>query len=171
MVAADVGAGEGEWTEALARAVGPQGHVFSTEIETGMVDDLRARMERQGLANVTAVLGNQVESGLPPACCDGILLRMVYHHFENPSAMRISLRRALRRNGYLAIVDINPQKDWRRLEDVPERGGHGIAPGELILEMASDGFELVDHHDQWNGDEDRYCVVFQPRIDDDHSSN
>ena len=125
------------------------------------MSELTSEMERRDLSNVTTVLGDQAGAGLPEACCDAILLRMVYHHFEDPFAMRRSLRDALKPTGLLAIVDINPQRHWRRLEGVPERGGHGIEPEDLVAEMLSDGFELVSLHDDWNGDNERYCAVFR----------
>ena len=160
-VVADVGAGDGKWTEALAEVVGPEGHVFSTEVESDLVDDLARRLERKNIENATAVLGSQSESGLPAACCDAVLLRMVYHHFQQPRVMRASLRRAIVPGGLVAIIDIQPQHNWRQLEGVPERGGHGIELNDLVDEMTDDGFELVTRHDNWNDDEDRYCAVFR----------
>ena len=161
MVAADVGAGEGQWTEVLARAVGPSGWIFATEVEQKLVDDLAARFEKSGHLNVTTVLGDQTTSGLTRECCNAILLRMVYHHFKEPTEMRRSLHEALKPDGLIAVVDIHPQKHWRQLEGVPERGGHGIEPEVLIREMRSEGFRLVSRHDDWNGDADRFCVLFR----------
>jgi hypothetical protein len=86
---------------------------------------------------------------------------MVYHHFVDPAAMRASLWRALRPGGLIAVIDISPQRSWRDLPDVPDRGGHGIQPGDLVREMTSQGFEVVLREDDWNGDSDRYCVVFR----------
>jgi hypothetical protein len=75
--------------------------------------------------------------------------------------MRADLRRALRPGGRLVIIDITPQKHWRKLEGVPERGGHGISPESLIRDLTGAGFELVARHEDWDGDEDRYCLVFR----------
>ncbi len=161
MSVADVGAGDGEWSEPLARRVGEAGHLFATEVKEDLVAEIRERLEKAGLANFTVVEGDQESSGLRDACCDAILLRMVYHHFERPESMRSDLWRALRPGGRIAIVDIVPQKHWRELEEVPDRGGHGIPAEDLVAEMAGDGFELVERHDRWNGDEDRYCLVFR----------
>ena len=160
-IVADVGAGDGRWTEALSAVVGSSGRVYSTEVEQEMVDDLEQRLQRRDIDNAAVVLGSQEHSGLPDGCCHAILLRMVYHHFEQPRAMRASLHRALLPDGLVAIVDIVPQRNWRRLDDVPERGGHGIRPEDLVSEMTVDGFELVSRHDSWNGDDDRYCAVFR----------
>src|SRR5688500_1508780 len=72
-VVADVGAGKGGLTFALAEEVGPKGHVFSTDIEPVRLRALREAAASRG--NVTVVEGQASETGLPPNCCDAIVLR------------------------------------------------------------------------------------------------
>lgn len=161
MVVADVGAGDGEWSEGIARRVAPGGKVYATEVDEEELEKIQERMEEAGLDTVTVVRGDQEDTGLPPGCCDAALLRMVYHHFADPPRMRASLRRALRSGGRVAVIDILPQEHWRKLPYVPERGGHGIRPEDLTAEMAADGFEVVARYDEWNGDPERYCILFR----------
>lgn len=161
MSVADVGAGDGDFVPGLARHVGETGTVYATEVDEDLVAEIRERVESGGLANVVAILGDQETIGLPDGCCDGILLRLVYHHFTKPAAMRAELRRALRPDGLMAVIDIVPQTHWRELPGVPDRGGHGIPVADLVSELESDGFALVERFDDWNGDEDRFCVVFR----------
>jgi len=158
---ADVGAGNGEWAERIGREVGETGHVYATEVDRDHLQSVETRLKEAGLKNVSTILGTQQDTGLPPECCDAILLRMVYHHFTNPARMRASLRSALRRGASLVVIDTEPQKNWRHLEGVPDRGGHGIKEDTLLREMTGDGFEVVERHDDWAGDGDRYCVVFR----------
>ena len=158
---ADVGAGDGDFAVNLAEYVGDEGQVWATEVKHDDVEELERRIRDTSRDNLTVVLGDQFETGLPENCCDAILLRMVYHHFTEPAKMRASLRRALRPDGLIAIIDITPQSAWRDLPEVPDRGGHGIPLGDLIREMTAEGFEVVQRHDDWNGDNDRYCVVFR----------
>jgi SAM-dependent methyltransferase len=160
---ADVGAGNGPWVPALSHWVGREGHVFATEVKEDLVDKIRGRAQEEGLANVTVLLGNDQDMGLPPACCDAVLLRLVYHHFTDPAAMRASLRRALRSGGRVAVIDIEPQKSWSTLEGVPDRGGHGIPMEDLIREMSGEGFSVESRHTDWNGDPERFCVIFKKR--------
>jgi ubiquinone/menaquinone biosynthesis C-methylase UbiE len=161
MHVADVGAGEGEWVEPLAEEVGAAGHVYATEIDPDDVADIEGWARREGRGNVTAILGTATDTGLPDGCCDAVLLRMVYHHFTDPAPMRASLRRALRPGARLAVIDLSPRSDWGELPGVPERGGHGIAEEDLVAEMTSGGFEVVDRYDEWAGNRNRYCVVFR----------
>ncbi|MEM7353639.1 MAG: class I SAM-dependent methyltransferase [Acidobacteriota bacterium] len=161
MRVADVGAGDGEWSEELALRVGASGHVYATEVDEDDLEDIRQRFGDAGLENVTSILGDAEDTGLPEDCCDAILLRLVYHHFTDPVPMRASLRQALRQGGVIAVIDIEPQEDWRELPGVPDRGGHGIRPADLVEEMTADGFDLVARFDEWGSEDDHYCVVFQ----------
>ena len=158
---ADVGAGDGRWAVALAAAVGTDGEVWATEVDADEIAKIERRVESEGLENVRVVLGDDLDTGLPAGCCDAILLRMVYHHFTRPEPMRASLRRALAPGGRLAVIDIVPQTDWRDLPGVPDRGGHGLTREALEAELTADGFEVFERYDAWNGDEERYCVVFR----------
>ena len=158
---ADVGAGDGEWTEVLSARVGSSGRVYATEVDEEDVEDLRERFEDAGLENVVTLLGDQTTMGLPENCCDGILLRLVYHHFTDPPKMREELRRALRPGGRLVVVEIVTQHGWEELEGVPDRGGHGIEPEDLLEEMLGDGWRLVERHDDWGVEEDHYGAVFR----------
>jgi SAM-dependent methyltransferase len=160
MQVADVGAGDGEFTVELARIVGTSGQVYATEVDADDVDELQTRFDEKSLSNVTTILGDQQGSGLPEGCCDAILLRLVYHHFQNPAAMLSNLGEALRGDGVVVVIEITPQRNWGQLPGVPDRGGHGIATDDLIKEMAAEGWEIVERPD-WDGEEeDHYCVVF-----------
>lgn len=160
-VVADVGAGEGEWAVGLAAAVGSAGRVWATEVDEEALAAMRRRVADAGLSNVAVVAGTQSATGLPERCCDAILLRMVYHHFTEPEAMRRDLLRALRPGGLLLVVDIVPQEHWSALPGTPERGGHGIVRSDLLAEMTAAGFEVVSVHDAWNDDPERYGVLLR----------
>jgi tRNA A58 N-methylase Trm61 len=161
MVVADVGAGSGKYTVGLAREVGDQGRVYATEIEERHLASIRERMSGEKVDNVTTVLGDQATLGLPDGCCDRVLLRLVYHHFSDPAAMRASLWRSMKPGALIAVVDVPPQKDWSALTGVPERGGHGIELQDLVREMRSSGFELVHEQHDWPGETDGYALVFR----------
>ena len=136
-VVADVGAGKGELTFALAKEVK---QVFSTEIDP---DRLR-RLREAKVANVTVVEARGSETGLPPDCCDAIVLRRVYHHLAEPKEMNASLLRALRPGGALAVIDFPPPFFLGR-------GAFGVPAKNVIDEVTGSGFELVRVADDWPG--------------------
>ena len=161
MTVADVGAGDGKYSVVLARGVGAAGRVYATEVDAAEIDKIASRMEGEGLRNVKTIVGSQDDTGLPVGCCDAILLRLVYHHFTDAAAMRRSLWNALKPGGRLVVIDVPPQKGWRHLDGVPERGGHGISMGELTSDMSRSGFELVSRRYDWPAEDDAYLVVFR----------
>lgn len=150
MVVADVGAGAGEWTLDLARRVGDQGHVFSTELDQRQLRRIRDSVEDAGLENVTVIAGEESDTGLEEDCCDAILLRNVYHHFSDPEGMTRSLLASLRPRGLIAIVEF-PRRSVR--------DEHGISTEDLIQEVTAAGFELVREIEDWPGSD--YCVLFR----------
>jgi len=157
MVVADVGAGKGQLTLALDSAVGPAGHVFSSEIDPARLQALREMVAGARLSNVTVVEAKTSESGLPADCCDAIVLRRVYHHLTAPAAINASLLRALRPGGLLAVIDIPP------LLFFPARSSLGVAPQVVINEVTASGFEMRQLHTDWpgRGPLESYCVLFR----------
>jgi ubiquinone/menaquinone biosynthesis C-methylase UbiE len=145
MTVADVGAGRGQLTLALAEAVGPAGHVVSSEIDPTRLQSLREAVDRAKLANVTVVEGKISESGLPAGCCDAIVLRRVYHHLTDPAAINASLLRSLRPGGLLVVIDIPPPFFF------PARSTFGVAPHIVLDEVKASGFELLQMHADWPG--------------------
>jgi predicted methyltransferase len=162
MTVADVGAGRGEWSVELAKAVGPEGQVFATEIDAGRLDGIERAVRRAGLANVRVLKAQAGETGLPGACCDAILLRHVYHHLTEPDATLASLRAALRPGGLMAIIDFEPWGWSSSPADVPSnRRGHGMPIGLLEEEVERGGFEVVQSRPGWSG-RDYLVVVRRP---------
>ncbi|HSA66690.1 MAG TPA: methyltransferase domain-containing protein [Methyloceanibacter sp.] len=155
-VVADVGAGKGELTFALAREVRSNGHVFSTEIDPGRLWRLREAVVAAKLDNVTVVEAYSSETGLPPNCCDAIVLRRVYHHLTDPSGINASLLRSLRPGGVLAVIDFPPPFFL-------SRGQLGVPAKIVVSELRSSGFELLRQIDDWpgRGPLESYCVVFR----------
>jgi ubiquinone/menaquinone biosynthesis C-methylase UbiE len=155
-VVADVGAGKGELTFALAKEVGSNGRVFSTEIDPGRLRRLREAVVAAKLDNVTVVEAHGSETGLPLSCCDAIVLRRVYHHLSDPSGINASLLRALRPGGVLAVIDFPPPFFL-------SRGQFGVPANTVISEVVGSGFQLLGRIDDWpgRGPLESYCVVFR----------
>jgi ubiquinone/menaquinone biosynthesis C-methylase UbiE len=156
---ADIGAGDGEMTLLAAERVGPTGRVYSTEIDAQKLEKLEKLSGEH--PNITAVRAAADAANLPAECCDSIIIRRVYHHFPNPSAMAASLLRSLKPGGLLAVIDFPPRSGLPEVKEaVPKnRGGHGVAQKIVMDELTAAGFELVSHSEDWP--EEDYCVVFR----------
>jgi ubiquinone/menaquinone biosynthesis C-methylase UbiE len=83
---AEIGAGHGQLTLAVDKRVGK---IYSTELDDKLVTNLQQLAETE--KNLVPVKAAETETNLPPACCDSIFMRMVYHHFTKPAEMDVSL--------------------------------------------------------------------------------
>lgn len=156
MVVADVGAGKGELTFALAGEVGPGGYVFSSEIDPARLVRLRETVVRGRLGHVAIVEARSDDTGLPPDCCDAIVLRRVYHHLTDPARTNASLLQSLRPGGLLAVIDLPPPFSGHR-------GSLGISAQVVVDEVTRSGFELLQLIDDWpgRGPFASYCAIFR----------
>jgi ubiquinone/menaquinone biosynthesis C-methylase UbiE len=139
---ADIGAGGGELSVLLAKQVGPEGRVYATEMETDRMDRIRRRAKESGLENVTVLEAHATRTNLPEACCDAIVIRNVYHHFDDPAPMNKSLFESLKPGGRLAIIDFSPRRG--RTASSPsnrDQDSHGVDAETVIKEVTAAGFE------------------------------
>jgi ubiquinone/menaquinone biosynthesis C-methylase UbiE len=156
MTIADVGAGRGELSSALAAEVGSSGKLFATDLDRGRVEALREKFAGEKLTNVVVVEAGASDTRLPAGCCDAIVLRRVYHHLSEPASTNASLLRSLRPGGVLAVIDFPPPFFLGR-------GEYGVPPQVLISEVTGSGFELLRQIDDWpgRGPLGSYCVLFR----------
>jgi ubiquinone/menaquinone biosynthesis C-methylase UbiE len=143
---AELGAGAGQRALAIARHVGPSGRVYTTELGEENLRKLRTAVEGGGVTNVTVVEARVDETNLPEQCCDAIYMEDVYHHFENPTAMNLSIFRSIKPGGRVAVVDFPPPPDKgeaARPEDRDQNGHHGVTPETVRAELEKAGFEWI----------------------------
>ena len=149
MRVADVGAGSGYYTVRVSPVVGPGGRVIAQDITPRYLERLRARVRREGRANVTLALGEPHDPRLPRASADLVLLVHMYHEVEQPYAFLHNLRPALREGGRVAVVDLDRATNR-----------HGTPPSLLRCEMEATGYRQSAFHDL--GPESGYLAVFTP---------
>lgn len=151
---ADLGAGDGRFAIALAREVGPAGHVYATEIDDQRLTEIRQAAAAAGVSNITVIRGAVSSTNLPQACCDALFSRVVYHHLTDPAAINADVFRALRPGGRLVIIDFEPGgiMDWiGRPETADRHGGHGAPKETVVQEVRAAGFQLIRGPESWRG--------------------
>lgn len=143
-VVAEIGAGNGALTIAIARHVGTDGRVYTNELGDSRLRSLREAVDKSGVANVQVVEGRDAEGNLPDNCCDAIFMRNVYHHFGDTARMNASLFRALRPGARIAIIDFPPRGDAATAPpgQRSERA-HGVDPETVAGELKAAGFEVL----------------------------
>ena len=103
-VVADIGAGTGYFTFKIAPLV-PEGKVLAVDIQPEMLDQIRARMTVDSLANVEPILGTVDNPNLPADSVDVALIVASYHQFSHPHEMMQNIVAALKPGGRLVLVE------------------------------------------------------------------
>jgi ubiquinone/menaquinone biosynthesis C-methylase UbiE len=106
MKVGEVGAGSGYLSRYVAEKVGVEGHAFANELEPKMVEYMRARAQKEGLKNFTAVQGTVTSTGFDAATLDAVAAVYALSFFDQPEAMMKSISDSLKPGGLLLVVDI-----------------------------------------------------------------
>jgi ubiquinone/menaquinone biosynthesis C-methylase UbiE len=141
-VVADIGAGSGYYTLLLSAAVGPTGRVYATDIQPEMLALIRKKLDAARISNVELVLGSATESRLPDAAIDLALMVDVYHELAQPQAFLQTLKRALKPDGRLVLIEFRKENP-----DVPIREEHKMSVREARMELEAEGYrwdEVID---------------------------
>jgi cyclopropane fatty-acyl-phospholipid synthase-like methyltransferase len=107
---ADIGAGAGWFTIKLARRVGPNGIVYSTDVQRPMLEAIKRRVGREGLQNVQTRLGTDTTPNLPAASIDAVLVVDVYDAVgvDDRVPFLRNVATALKPGGRIGIVNYKP---------------------------------------------------------------
>jgi FkbM family methyltransferase len=135
---ADIGAGSGYMTVKLARKVGPEGRVYAVDIQPGMLELVKKRIDKARLDNVTVVLGAVDDPRLPEQALDLALMVDVYHELSQPQVMLRRLRDAIKPDGRLVLVEYRGEDP-----DVPIRPEHKMTVAVARLEVEAEGYTLT----------------------------
>jgi cyclopropane fatty-acyl-phospholipid synthase-like methyltransferase len=132
---ADIGAGTGYFTVRIAH-MHPDARVYAVDIEADMVQYLKARAQREQLANVRVVLAQPEDARLPEKV-DRVLVVDTYHHIDHRETYFRKLRASLRAGGEVAIVDFTADSPMG--PPVADR----VTADQVTSEMQRAGYRLV----------------------------
>ncbi|MGQ9564331.1 MAG: class I SAM-dependent methyltransferase [Thermogutta sp.] len=133
----DLGAGDGWWTEHLARKVGTAGTVHAAEVSPDLVTRLENRFA--DTPQVKPYLCPQDKPGLPQNSVDLVFLSAVYHHLNKETRVEYwrELANVVRPTGRVAILETYPA--------IATRGkDHGTQLSKLIEEAEQGGWVAVE---------------------------
>jgi arsenite methyltransferase len=137
----DLGSGGGYFTFRLAKAVGSSGKVYAVDIDRDMTDLVAKQAKKEPAENVEVILGKPDDPLLPEDGVDLIFTVDTYHHFENRVNYFAKLRKVLRPNGRIAIIDFDRRAWFEGL-------WRHYTPSEFIKrEMEAAGFSLQREFD------------------------
>ncbi len=123
----------GGWRESL----GPAGKVLAEDIQPQMLRMLDANMKAQKVTNVQSILGTEKDPRLPAGQVDLVLMVDVYHEFSDPVAMMQAIKRSLKPDGRVVLVEFRKEDD-----SVPIRPEHKMTTQQVRAELEPLGFKF-----------------------------
>lgn len=108
----EIGVGTGFWALPIAKRY-PDCRVTGFDVSDEMLAIFRKNAEAKKLANVEWGGCAESETGLPAGSTDAVLVANVYHELAEPEKMLAEIRRILRPDGTLVVVD------WKQ-EETPK---------------------------------------------------
>ena len=136
---ADIGAGAGWFTIRLARRVGPNGVVYSQDVQREMLEAIRRRVEPRRTAERADPPGRGKRPQPAGDGLDAIVVVDAYQEVEDRVTFLKNLARALKPNGLIGVVN------WK-----PGRGGPGppenvrVDKASVIADVRAAGLRIVD---------------------------
>jgi ubiquinone/menaquinone biosynthesis C-methylase UbiE len=148
---ADIGAGSGWFTVRAAKRVTGSGLVYAVDINKESIEYIDRRAEKEHLANIKTVLGNEDNPLLPADQIDAVLMLKTYHEIGKPVTLLRNLRAALRPGARVGIIDRNGNGE-----------NHGVSRAVVLKEAAQAGYEVVGQYD-FVKDDMNYFLVLAPK--------
>ncbi len=135
-IIADIGAGSGYHTFKIA-SLTKNGLVYAVDIQPEMLMAIEKTKESGKIKNIETILGTEKSILLPSNSVDKILMVDVYHEFNYPAEIIISIKKALKPNGELFLIEYRSEDS-----SVPIKEIHKMSEKQAIKEMEAAGFEL-----------------------------
>ena len=151
---ADIGSGEGRVAIPMAKFL-HDGRIVAVDIDRDKIAALRDAVRTANLSNVQAkIVGEGKRLPIKNESVDGVMLSVVLHHAADPAFILSEAWRILKRNGWLAVVEIHKREDVE---------GH---PLEERLDETDANMMLSDHEFRPRGRHDidgRYYLLVAKR--------
>ena len=140
---ADIGSGGGYFACLFSEGVGERGTVYAVDIKRGNLAYVRDMAAKKGLQNVRTVKVEGEELDLPEGGIDTVFTRNVYHHLQEPTSYFSRIRKYLKPDGKVVIIDHREKA----------QGGfvglfkHYTPEDDIVSAMARSGFKLRERSD------------------------
>ena len=150
-IIADIGAGSGYHVFKIAN-IAVKGLIYAVDIQDEMLVELRKNKVNGKFNNVELIKGSEKTVNLPENSVDKVLMVDVYHEFNYPMEMIASIKKALKTNGKIFLIEYRGEDD-----NVPIKKIHKMTEEQAIKEMQAAGMKLERNIDNlpW-----QHCMVF-----------
>ncbi|MFT4733267.1 MAG: ubiquinone/menaquinone biosynthesis C-methylase UbiE [Algoriphagus sp.] len=148
---ADIGAGSGYHVFQMAPQAS-KGMIYAVDIQMEMLAAIKERKQEKGIGNVSLIEGSTQSANLPINTIDKVLMVDVYHEFDYPREMLLSIKDALVKDGKIYLIEYRSEDP-----NVPIKELHKMTEKQAVKEMKAIGMKLQKNITNlpW-----QHCMVF-----------
>ncbi len=138
MVFVDIGVGTGYFAIPVAKKF-PNAKVIGADIQPEMLEILREKINQENLKNVKPILSYENKIPIKDKIGDRILVANVFHELHQPRYFLNEIKRILKGNGKLIIID------WKPIETEEGPPLHErLKPEDVVKELEKEEFEVLE---------------------------
>ena len=150
-VIADIGAGSGYHVFKMSQ-MAHKGLIYAVDIQPEMLVAMAYKIAAEDVKNVETIQGGEQSDNLPENSIDKVLMVDVYHEFNYPAEMLASIKKALKPNGKIFLIEYRGEEG-----SVPIKTIHKMTEQQAVKEFKAAGFVLENNIDNlpW-----QHCMIF-----------
>ncbi len=141
-IVADIGSGGGYFTFEFSNEVDLEGKVYAIDTNQKSLDYIARKSKKLSRKNIKVVLANENGFILPDQSVDILFLRNVFHHLPEPTNYFENIKKFLKFNGKIALIDYN-KKGFSFIGI----SGHYVPEKVLIDKLEKAGFYVSEKFD------------------------
>ncbi|MFC1726367.1 class I SAM-dependent methyltransferase, partial [candidate division KSB1 bacterium] len=134
MIIGEVGVGGGYFTFHLSNRVGSEGKIYANDILEKELKKIDNRMKRENIGNIETVVGKETDPVFPEKDLDMVFMCHVYHDLSKPVEFMINVKKYLKENALVVILDADPDKASRSSD-------HYITKKEVLENMEKSDYK------------------------------
>ena len=138
---ADIGSGGGYFSFRFAELVGKEGKVYSIDTNKELLEYISNNVKQKN--NINIILATEENIPLPECVIDLIFMRNAYHHITNRIEYMKKLKKLLKSDGKVAIIEYKKKGGLFGFHRPP---GHYVIPEVIIKEMEIAGYKVEEQY-------------------------
>lgn len=151
MILCDIGAGTGVFSFPAAKI--SSNYIYSLEKSDDMIEILNERIIDKNIKNIKV---KKVDSDILPLddnTCDIVMMVTSLHHIEDKESMIEEIKRILKENGRLSIIEF-----YKKKTSFGPSVDHRISQEEVEIVVNDKGLNMVD---RFSMGDNFYCFVYE----------
>ncbi|MGY5873276.1 MAG: class I SAM-dependent methyltransferase [Candidatus Thorarchaeota archaeon] len=113
MTVIEIGCGSGFYSVAVAKAIQPDGIVYAVDIQQGMLEKLKHRMDKEQVENIIPILADaEGRIALEDGIADAVFSVTVLPEIPDPVRALIQVKRLLKDNGVFVDAELLMDPDY-----------------------------------------------------------